>query len=443
MELKGHIDPGYALIARAFLENFEQDDEIGASLCVYHKGRRVADIWAGFRDGQARGSGKKRDAGIDRNAEVERNAGYRRDSEDKRDPGYKRDEASNREPWEEDTVVPMFSSTKAVAASCMALCHSRGLFDYGDRVSDYWREFGSNGKEEITIAQLLQHRAGLSAIDRKLTMEMIRDRERLEGIIAGQKPAWKPGEHQGYHCWTIGWYISALLARIDPKKRRLKEFLEEEILPCIDGDIRIGIDGAYDFSRIAILKPFSKRRGMFAMPFVFVKEFFNPWSLTFRTMLNPSFVGNHANFNRRDVLELEFGSGGGIGNARGLASLFHGLTTPGHPLCLGQKTLDYITGYPEPPARGARKSVTNGFEDIVLKQNSFVFHGGFMKPTDRHNFSRNRSAFGGFGAGGSFVVSDPAEKLTYAYTMNSMSEEMMNMKKEVRIREAVYEVIGG
>ena len=425
MELKGHIDPGYALIARAFVENFEQDDEIGASLCVYHEGRRVAGIWAGFRDGQARGSEKKRN---DRNERLD---------------GDKRQDASNREPWEEDTVVPMFSSTKAVAASCMAICHSRGLFDYGDRVSDYWKEFGSNGKQEITIAQLLQHRAGLSAIDRKLSMEMIRDRERLEGIIAEQKPAWNPGERQGYHCWTIGWYISALLARIDPKKRRLKEFLEDEILPHIDGDIRIGIDGSYDFSRIAILKPFSKRRGMFAMPFVFVKEFFNPWSLTFRTMLNPAFVGNHANFNRRDVLELEFGSGGGIGNARGLASLFHGLTTPGHPLCLGRKTLDYLTGYPDPPTGATGKSVTNGFEDIVLKQDAFVFHGGFMKPTERHNFSRNRSAFGGFGAGGSFVVSDPVEKLTYAYTMNSMSEEMMNMKKEVRIREAVYEVIAG
>ncbi len=413
MELKGHIDPEYARIASAFLENFEQDDEIGASLCVYHKGRRVSDIWAGFRDGQSRGFVKTRN------------------------------DRDRREPWEEDTVVPMFSSTKAVAASCMAICHSRGLFDYSDRVSKYWKSFGRNGKEDITIAQLLQHRAGLSAIDRKLTMDMIRDREQLEDIIADQKPAWTPGEHQGYHCWTIGWYISALLAKIDPKKRRLKEFTEEEILPCIDGDIRIGIYGAYDVSRIAILKPFSKRKGLFAMPFVFVKEFFNPWSLTFRTMLNPGFVGNHANFNRRDVLELEIGSGGGIGNARGLASLFHGLNTPEHPLYLGKKTLDYITGYPEPPASTAGNSVKSGFEDIVFKQDAFVFHAGFMKPSDRHDFSRNRSAFGGFGAGGSFVVSDPAEKLTYAYTMNSMSEEMMNMKREVRIREAVYDAIGG
>lgn len=399
MELKGHFDPEYAKVTAAFLENFEKDDEIGASLCVYHDGRLVADIWAGFRDGTKL--------------------------------------------WEEDTVVPIFSSTKAIAASVMAICHSKGLFNYNDRVSDYWENFGRNGKKDITIAQLLQHRAGLSAIDRKLTLEMISDLDRLEEIIAGQKPAWKPGEHQGYHCWTIGWYISALLARIDPKKRRLREFTEEEILPFIDGDIRIGIDASYDFDRIAILKPFSKRKGLLTMPFVFVKEFFNPWSITFRTMLNPVFVGNHAHFNRRDVLELEFGSGGGIGNARGLASLFHGLTSPDHPLYLGQKTLDYLTTYPDPPASSDGDSAINGFYDLVLKQKAFVFHGGFLKPSIQHNFSRNPGAFGGFGAGGSFVISDPEEKLTYAYTMNSMSEELMNMKKEVRIREAVYEAIAG
>lgn len=395
MELKGHIDPGYSSIASAFLENFGHGDEVGASLCVYHEGRRVADIWAGFKD------------------------------------------AKRREPWEQDTVVPFFSSTKAVAASCMAICHSRGLFDYNEKVSKYWESFASNGKEDITIAHLLQHRAGLSAIDRKLTLEIIKDRELLEEIIAEQKPAWNPGDFQGYHCWTIGWYISALLSKIDPGKRRLKEFTEEEILPFIDGEVRVGIDASFDLSRIAILKPFAKRKGLFSMPFVFVKEFFNPRSLTYRTMLNPGFVANHANFNRRDVLELEMGSGGGVGNARGLASLFHGLTTPDHPLFLGKRTLEYITGYPMPP----RSPESNGFEDRVFKQNAFIFHAGFMKPSERHDFSPNQSAFGGFGAGGSFVVSDPVEELTYAYTMNSMSEEMMNMKREVCIRKAVYTAI--
>ena len=391
MGLQGNIDQKYSMIATAFLDNFKYNGEIGASLCVYHYDKLVFDIWSGYKD------------------------------------------LKKQELWEENTVVPFFSTTKVIAASCLAICHSRGLFDYEDKVSKYWKSFAKNGKEDITIAQLFQHRGGLSAIDRKLTIEIIKDRELLEEIIAEQRPYWNPDDFQGYHCWTIGWYISALLSKIDTKKRRLKEFVEEEILPNINGEIRVGIDESFDFSRIAILKPFSKAKGLFAMPFKFVKEFFNPWSLTFKSMLNPSFVGNHANFNRRDVLELEFGSGGGIGNAKGIASLFNGLTNPKHQLFLGKNTLDYLTQYPEPPK--------NGFEDLVLKQNSIIFHAGFMKPNDQHNFSPNRSAFGGFGAGGSFVISDPENNLTFAYTMNKMSQEMMNMKREVQIRKAVYKTI--
>ena len=391
MEIQGIIDPKYSLIATAFSDNFKYNDEIGASLCVFHDNKLVIDIWCGYKD------------------------------------------LNKKELWVEDTVVPFFSTTKVVAASCLAICHSRGLFDYDDKVSKYWKDFAKNGKEEITIAQLLQHRGGLATIDKKLTIGLIKDRELLEGIIAEQKPYWNPGDYQGYHCWTIGWYISVLLSKIDTKKRRLKEFVEEEILPNIDGEIRVGIDDSFDFSKIAILKPISKTKGIFTMPFKFVKEFFNPWSLTFKSMLNPSFVSNHANFNRRDVLELEFGSGGGIGNAKGLASLFNGLINPKHTLYLGEKTLNYLTHYP--------KSPINGFEDLVLKQNAFIFHAGFMKPNNQHNFSINQSAFGGFGAGGSFVISDPENKLTFAYTMNNMSQEMMNMKREVQIRDAVCKTI--
>ena len=138
----------------------------------------------------------------------------------------------------------------------------------------------------------------------------------------------------------------------------------------------------------------------------------------------------HRVFNKLEILQLEFGSGGGIGNAKGIASLFNGLTDPKHQLFLGENTLDYLAQYPEPPK--------NGFEDLVLKQDAFTFHAGFMKPTDKHNFSTSRNAFGGFGAGGSFVISDLENNLTYAYTMNKMGQEMMNMKREVQIRRAVY-----
>ena len=377
-EIGGHVDDRYSLIASAFSNNFESFGEIGASLCVYHNHELVIDVWSGYKD-------------------------------------FKK-----KLKWDENTVVPFFSTTKAVAASCLAICHSRGLFDYEDKVSDYWNEFAQNGKEDITIAQLLQHRAGLSAIDKKLNAELIGNRALLESVIAKQKPHWTPGDYQGYHPWNIGWFISALLSKIDSKKRRLKEFLEEEVLPHVSGDLRIGIGDNYQMDNVAKLIPISKTK-IFSMPFVFIKEFFNPWSLTFRSMLNPKFVSNHANFNKREILKLEIGGGGGLGNARGLASLFDGLINPNHPLRLQQKTLDYLYECPDPP--------TNGYRDLVLKLDIFRFHGGFMKPSENHDFARSKKSFGGFGAGGSFVISDPENNLTIAYTMNKMGHKMMNFGK--------------
>jgi CubicO group peptidase (beta-lactamase class C family) len=150
-------------------------------------------------------------------------------------------------------------------------------------------------------------------------------------------------------------------------------------------------------------------------------------------MLNPGFVSNHANFNQPEILQLEMGAGGGIGNARGLASLLDAFNNKNHTLHFEKNTLDYLMQYPEAPK--------NGWEDIVFKQDAFRFHAGFMKPSEIHNFSPSGRAFGGFGAGGSFVFHDPDKNLTLAYTMNNMSSRMMNMKREVNIRNAVYQVL--
>lgn len=391
MQIKGNIQAGYESIADAFRLNFEKYGEIGASCCVYHQHERVVDIRAGYRD------------------------------------------LKKKKAWEADTLVPVFSSTKAIAAACLALCHSRGQFAYSDKVAKHWEAFGQNGKENITIEQLLQHRAGLSAIDKTLNIQTIANRPMLEEIIAEQKSHWSPGAYQGYHVWNIGWYISALLSKIDPQGRRLREFVEQELLPHIEGEVRIGVDEDFDYDRIATLKPFSKLKGLFAMPPAFVAEFFKPWSLTFKSMLNPSFVSDHANFNKPEVLQLEIGSGGGIANARGLASLLDALSNPAHSLCLSASTQNYLQQYPSPPA--------SGFRDIVFKQDAFRFHAGFMKPSGKHNYSLSKRAFGGFGAGGSFVYTDPERQLTVAYTMNKMDSAMMNIKREVNLREAAYRTV--
>ena len=392
IEIKGYTDDKFKSIRNIFLDNFRKRGEIGASFCVYYNNKLVIDIWGGHKD------------------------------------------LAKNKAWDKDTIVPLFSTSKVIAASCLAICHSRGLFDYQDKVAQYWPAFAQNGKENISIEQLLQHRAGLAVIDTKLTPTIIADTKLLDKILAKQKPYFKTNDYQAYHVWTIGWYISALLSRIDPKGRRVKQFIEDEILPNIEGEIRIGINKDYNIDNVATLKPFSKIQGMQSLPFELVKEFFKPWSHTYKAMLNPIFLGNHSNLNKREVLELEIPSANGISNAKALASLFNALNHPKNTLFLGEETLNILSEYPNPPKFG--------FKDKTLMQDAFCFHKGFMKPSSQHSFSPNKEAIGGFGAGGSFVLFDPIKEITMAYTMNKMGQEIMNMEREVKIREAVYEIIG-
>jgi len=95
--ISGFVAPGFEPVRQAFIENFDRRHELGAACSVYHCGQKVVDLWGGIRD------------------------------------------ASTGEPWQEDTMAVVFSSTKGVAALTMALAHSRGLFDYDERVSTYWR----------------------------------------------------------------------------------------------------------------------------------------------------------------------------------------------------------------------------------------------------------------------------------------------------------------
>jgi CubicO group peptidase (beta-lactamase class C family) len=145
-----HIRIGQARLrgrAEAFAENFTRRNELGAAFCIYYQGEKVVDLWGGLRN-KATG-----------------------------------------EPWEEDTLVFVASTTKGMAGLCMALAHSRGWLDYEKRVSTYWPEFAQQGKEKVTVRQLLSHQAGLLALDAPVDRSVVADLDRLAVALAQQKPA--------------------------------------------------------------------------------------------------------------------------------------------------------------------------------------------------------------------------------------------------------------
>lgn len=109
------------------------------------------------------------------------------------------------------------------------LAHSRGWLDYGERVATYWPEFAQNGKERITIRQLLAHQAGLFAFDEPVDRNVIADLDRLAGVMARQRPAWAPGERQAYHAISLGFYQGELIRRVDPAHRTLGQVFDQDI----------------------------------------------------------------------------------------------------------------------------------------------------------------------------------------------------------------------
>jgi CubicO group peptidase (beta-lactamase class C family) len=195
--ITGFVKPGFEDVREAFIENFTHRNELGAACCVYYQGEKVVDLWGGIRD-KATGA-----------------------------------------PWERDTMVLVFSATKGLSALALALAHSRGLFDYDERVSAYWPEFARNGKGQITVRQLLAHQAALFAFDEPADREVVADLDRLAALMERQKPAWEPGTRQAYHTITLGFYEGELLRRVDPKHRSLGQFFQEELADPLGLDLYI------------------------------------------------------------------------------------------------------------------------------------------------------------------------------------------------------------
>ena len=243
VEIHGFVSSGYEAVREAFAENFVRRREVGAACCVYHRGEKVVDLWGGVRN-KATG-----------------------------------------EPWEEDTMALVYSATKGLAAMTLALAHSRGWLDYDALVCKYWPEFAQNGKEKITVRQLLAHQAGLFAFDEPVDRSVVANLDRLAEVMARQKPAWEPGTRQAYHAITLGFYESELLRRIDPQHRSLGQFFQDEIATPLGLDFYIRLPESIPDSRLAPLIDPSFSEMLFGFPIRMTLAVFNPRSNIRRALI--------------------------------------------------------------------------------------------------------------------------------------------------------------
>src|SRR5687768_1589428 len=245
-EVHGHVSRGFEAVREAFVENFARRHELGGACCAYYRGDKVVDLWGGVRNKQTG------------------------------------------DPWEQDTMVIVYSATKGLAAMTLAIAHSRGWLDYDERVCAYWPEFAQQGKERITVRQLLAHQAGLYALDEVVDRSVVADLDRLAAVLARQKPAWEPGTRQAYHAITLGFYESELLRRIDPQHRSLGQFFQEEIASPLNLDFYIRLPQLISDSRLAKLQSASLFKMLLGFPIRLTLALWNPKSNIYRSLIkNP------------------------------------------------------------------------------------------------------------------------------------------------------------
>jgi CubicO group peptidase (beta-lactamase class C family) len=389
-EISGFVRPDFEAVGEAFNENFAHRRELGAACCIYYQGEKVVDLWGGIRD---RATG---------------------------------------EPWEEDTMVGVFSTAKGMAGLAMALAHSRGLLDYEERVCTYWPEFAQHGKEKITVRQLLSHQAGLFALDAPVDRSVAADLDRLAAILAQQKPAWEPGTRQAYHAQSLGFYEGELLRRVDPRRRSLGQFFQDEIASPLGLDFYLRLPEEIPNSRLATIEKANPALMMFNVPLPLMLAFMDRRSPTRRAVFENPGPWLFLDSERIYARNLENPSGNGVGTARAIAHAYSVLVTGGRELGLRQETLQALMAPAVPPL--------HGFYDEVMKK-EMCFSLGFLKPNRAYPFG-GPGAFGEPGAGGSFAFADPEAGLGYAYVMNRMGAKQGGDPRDLALREALRRVVG-
>ena len=386
--ISGFVKSEFESVRDAFIDNFEQRDELGAACCIYYKGEKVVDLWGGIRN-----------------------------------------EATG-EPWEEDTMVLVWSTTKGLSALAMALAHSQGLFDYDDPVSKYWPEFGQGGKEKITIRQLFAHQAGLIAFDELGNREIMSDLDKLAVVLAKQKPAWEPGTRHGYHALTLGFYQSELLRHVDPKGRSLGQYFQDEIASPLGIDFYIRLPEDIPNSRLAT--PTAPKFGFSAMrssPVRFILAAMNPRSAIRRALVGTEFCLDEDRIYTRNY---EVPSGSGVGTARAIAHTYSVFATDGKELGVGKETLEELKAPPVMPLKGNR--------DVALKIDA-CYSLGFSRSLAKNPFG-SPSAYGMPGTGGSFGFADPEYKLGFGYVLNGFGTSFPTDPRSDALCEAMYRSIG-
>ena len=368
VEIAGLAPTRFAAVKDAFAASFEAGEELGARFTLVEAGETVLDIWAGHAD--------------------------------------------RTRPFDADTLTPIFSTTKAIAALLIARLVDAGRLDYGQTVASVWPEFAQAGKGAITVEQVMSHQEGLSGFPDRMDPALWFDWEAICAKLAAMTPLWPPGTASGYHPITYGYLAGEIFRRVDG--RTMGQALRRDLAEPFDLDLWIGLPDA-EFGRVAELQrpkalpDFGQRNEATRAAFL------TPWS-------QPGGMGEAAL--RRFSLPSATGQATALALARLMGALADGGWLDGETILS-----------PALIAEAARERIRG--PDLVLPFD-MSWGAGFMRNEVVHPWGPGDQTFGHSGWGGSCAFADPERRLGGAYVMNKQSAELLGDRRPRRLIEAAY-----
>ena len=379
MEISGFCHDRFAKVRDTFETNFERRGDIGASFALSLEGEMVVDLWAGHRD------------------------------------------AAQTLPWEEDTLVNVYSTTKTMAALCLLVLADRGQVDFDAPVAQYWPEFAQNGKEDVRLKHFMSHSAGLPGLDQPIELDTLYDQDAMARLLAAQATWWEPGTSSGYHAVTQGHLIAEVVRRVAGVS--LGTFFANEIAGPLEADFHIGLD-PIDFERVGELIP---APGGGSLTSGQKKD-----SIGFRAFASiptpVSAVPTEA-WRRAELPAVN-----GHGNARSVARAQTPIANGGS--AFGVELLSPAT------VESVFVEQTSGVDLCLGLPITFGMGYGLnsalwpLKPTTEPD----TCYWGGWG--GSLVIADAAQRMCSAYVMNRMTGTTLGDRRAAALAYSTYECLG-
>ena len=369
IDIEGFAPERFAGVRDVFAGHFAAGEELGARFTACLDGEVVLDLWAGWAD------------------------------------------RAKTRPFAADTLVPVWSLTKALTSTLVALAVERGKLDYEQTVAGVWPEFAQAGKETITVGQAMSHQAGLSGFPHPVDPRIWFDWDAVAAEVAAMPPMWEPGTASGYAPNLFGFVAGEIFRRADG--RSVGRALAEDFAGPSGLDLYIGLPAAED-ARVAEVRKPSGLSDFGEHNAPTKAAFLSPWS---------SARGTDEEWRR-----MESPGVNGIVTAEAVARLMAVFANGGE--LDGRRVLS-----PETIAAATRERIHG--RDLVLPF-ELSWAAGFQRSEPNMIYGPNPDAIGHAGWGGSCAFADPARRVSAAYTTTKQSTSLIGDARALRLIEALY-----